>query len=235
MKSLLRLLAVPFALLIFCGASNAQISLGFSAGSVQLVTGSGQILNGTEGYWWLPIINSNVTPSGGSIGSFLVMGYPQDTHGFAAFDLSSLPGPVDSATLRFNNANVAVYAPYLTSMSMAFYDVSTPFATLTQPFGTNPDGVSIYNDLGSGALYGSYDFHQLSRSYPSLDIPLNGAAIDAINADRGGYFSVGATPHAPDSVPEPGMLFPMVLIAALFTYRAHRPGSARRFYGILRG
>ena len=77
------------------------------------------------------------------------------------------------------------------------FDVSTPAVNLTSFIGTS---AAIFNDLGSGVSYGSILVTDLTDPDP-LVIPLDAAAIAAINSSKGSVFSIGGTLSP---VPEPG-------------------------------
>jgi hypothetical protein len=107
---------------------------------------------------------------------------------FFTFDLSTLNGIAVSATLeirRFgsSNTNEAVETYEL-------FDVTTDAATLNNTAGPSP---SMFTDLGSGVSYGSFEVPGSGLPDDILIFPLNAAAINDINAAKGGFFSIGGT------------------------------------------
>jgi hypothetical protein len=67
-------------------------------------------------------------------------------------------------------------------------DVTTPADELN---GSGP-GVAIYDDLGTGTAYGSFDVFPGSED-DVLSFRLNEAGVAAYNAARGGFFSIGGS------------------------------------------
>ena len=118
-----------------------------------------------------------------------------DHHNFFVFDLSSISLTVTSAILQLNSGQIlGVDNDPLYSV----FDVSTPIAALT----AGGSGLTaIFNDLGSGTLYGSRTYTAADGCLgsvppcpdPTLDreIPLNDAAVAAINAALGSQFALG--------------------------------------------
>jgi hypothetical protein len=98
-------------------------------------------------------------------------------HNFFVFDLSGVQGKVKSASL-------SVYSPEFSynstdaSETYTVFDVSTPVSTLTAD---NANAVDIFNDLGSGAAFGSTDVPNDSDN-TFITFALNAAAVDAINS-----------------------------------------------------
>ena len=98
-----------------------------------------------------------------------------------------------------NRGCPACCAPFIVGpdpATLLFFDVTTPIATLRSPFPLGLD--AIFDDLGSGQLFGTHTLENVDYSLvPGLlngtivSIPLNGTAIDAINAARGQLFAIG--------------------------------------------
>lgn len=104
--------------------------------------------------------------------------------------------PVTSAILRINDVGSGAGFPLV----FALFDVSTDAAALD----ANGISASIYNDLGSGNMYGSVSLTASPTS--PFDILLNSNAIADINGPIvavQGNFSIGGTVSA---VPEPATL-----------------------------
>ena len=105
---------------------------------------------------------------------------------FFLFDLSSVSGVVTAVTLRVNSGQVLTPDP---SETIAFYEVTTPPADLQ----VNQSGrTDIFADLGDGAMYGSAVMAS-TLYYTNVDVPLNSAAVGAINGALGGMFGLGGT------------------------------------------
>jgi len=115
----------------------------------------------------------------------------RELRSFFTFDLSSLTGPVISATLELQN--------YSTNTgTLGLFDVHTDTETLNNTGGTNN---GIFTDLGTGASYGTFP---VSGSLPTthiLSFQLNQQAIDDINAAAGGFFSIGGRSMEFQAVP----------------------------------
>jgi hypothetical protein len=99
-----------------------------------------------------------------------------------AFDLAGV-GNVTGATLRLYTSN---YSSPDATETYTLFDVGTPVATLR---GGGAGLVGIFNDLGTGATYGSRNYSAADDGLVR-DITLNAAAIAAINAALGGEFAL---------------------------------------------
>jgi hypothetical protein len=76
------------------------------------------------------------------------------------------------------------------SETVDFFDVSTPADVLNNNTGAS---VPIFNDLGSGASYGSVAVPRAGGTGDIISVSLNGAALSGITAAAGGYFSIGGS------------------------------------------
>jgi len=74
-------------------------------------------------------------------------------------------------------------------LTYTLWDVSTPAATLNDNSGRN---FAIYDDLGSGTTFGSFPV-ALGAPGDVLSFPLNAGGVAAVNAARGGRFSIGGS------------------------------------------
>ena len=100
---------------------------------------------------------------------------------FYTFDLSQLVGTVTSATLRIQRGNQDG------NVNVKLNDVSTAASVVNNNFGVSS---SIFNDLGTGNSYGSFQVSNGSFStYLSFD--LNAQALIDINAATT-FFTIGA-------------------------------------------
>lgn len=110
-----------------------------------------------------------------------------DYHNFFVFDLPTVADPLVGATLVVESGEVPPMDGETRTYST--YSVSTSPTTL----GSEEDSVAIFEDLGSGDLYGSHTFD----SYISIEdtetwsITLSEEAVASISAALGGTWAVG--------------------------------------------
>ena len=113
------------------------------------------------------------------------------------FDLSSLAGPVRTATLQLEIASYWTPDSY---ESITLWDVSPTILPSidTRHLSGSESGLSIYEDLGSGAAYGTSGWAtsgtgNVYYGYGSqfLSIELNAAALADIRSASGGLFAIG--------------------------------------------
>ena len=112
---------------------------------------------------------------------------PNTARGYFSFDLSSLSGSVDAATLQIRLGGSESPDSVET---LGLFDVSTDANTLST---RGVVDLGIYDDLGSGASYGTLDITVGQSRDTILQIPLSPAALADVNASLGSFFSVGAT------------------------------------------
>ena len=110
---------------------------------------------------------------------------------FFVFDLSSVSGTINSATLRLFNPEVSQFLHgYVSpdpSETLNFYDVTTPAAAITG----NAAGIAGFNDLGSGTLYGSRSVSAANNG-TVIETALNSSAIAAMSSANGLFLLGGA-------------------------------------------
>jgi len=124
-----------------------------------------------------------------------VMGYVAGHNGsgiidyrdFIVFDLTSVTMPVLAAELQLRNGQNG-YDSICTTETFVLHDVSTPIATLISGGSGLTD---IYDDLGSGTLYGSVVMSQESNS-KIISIPLNRDFLNDIRLLEG-LFALGGS------------------------------------------
>lgn len=109
-------------------------------------------------------------------------------HNFFVFDLSGITETILSATLKLENPTAVTNSA---ATAYTLYDVTTSIGTLTTSQSAGPTGVGIYNDLGAGTSYGSVAVGG-SVGVGFVEIPLNAAAIAAMNATSG-LFALGGS------------------------------------------
>jgi hypothetical protein len=108
--------------------------------------------------------------------------------GFFTFDLSSVNSPVAAAKLlihRLFNPPGDAHEELL-----GVFDVSTPAAALNAK---NQMDLDIFADLGAGVMFASRTMPADESPEAIIEIELNPAGVAAVNASRGGYFSVGTS------------------------------------------
>ena len=101
-------------------------------------------------------------------------------HNFFTFDLSSVSGPVTSASFTVYTHDITGAGTY------TLYDFTSNISNLTSGTG----GVAAFNDLGTGTSYGSIAL-TTSDGYSLKTITLNAAGLAALNANIGGTFVFG--------------------------------------------
>lgn len=137
-----------------------------------------------QGYWSSVEAGDNTGTDNnyltGSIGA-------RDFNSFFTFDISSLSTDdvITSATLKLTRYDSLLSGP---TETLAFYDVSTPTATLINKNGSNP---TIHLDLETNTNYGMFGVPVTGAPDDVLEFILNPAAIADLNAAIGGFFSIG--------------------------------------------
>ncbi|BAZ50329.1 YD repeat protein [Nostoc sp. NIES-4103] len=101
-----------------------------------------------------------------------------------SFNLSSLSSQVTSAKLQLQK-NRTSGDPIET---LELFEVTTDANTLYTSSYVSP---AIYEDLGTGRSYGTFDVATGGNTNEILEFELNAAAIAAINAASGDFFSIG--------------------------------------------
>jgi hypothetical protein len=149
--------------------------------------------------WWPPTLGfSNFTPTDRYFIGRTSPGLDDtEVRSFFSFyvDPATLAGRTpETATLLIQRYGTFTDDPLET---VGFFDVGTPADELANNVMTD---VAIWNDLGSGTSYGTFDV--LAGGSPSdvLSFALNDAALSAIAAAGGGYFSVGAAVLTGDGI-----------------------------------
>ncbi|MEH2534414.1 hypothetical protein V1277_006290 [Bradyrhizobium sp. AZCC 1588] len=186
-----------YGLLIFCFVAGLTTTA--NASSLILSTNDPSVVNelgkAGQGWWSLdtPNISTNTNYSTGT--SFNVSpGVNFSYRSFFTFDLDdpALQGKI------ITGAEIRLQAFIGTGFNdgglISFFDVSTHALVLNNTVGIAP--IAIWNDLGSGSLYGTGLAISPTEIFPSdqLTFQLNDSAIaDLNNAVGGGLFSIAAT------------------------------------------
>lgn len=108
--------------------------------------------------------------------------------GFFSFDLRNLTEHVRSARFEVRLGTSA--SPDLTER-LGLFQIDTPVEILNSKPGVLR--LDIFDDLGTGDLYGEIDVPIGASTDMSLNILLNQQGIDAINSHLGTFFSLGTS------------------------------------------
>jgi hypothetical protein len=127
-----------------------------------------------------------------TIENYLTGIFGNEHRSFFVFDLTGVSSPITAATLNLFNPGIVVppcclgYVSPDSTETFALMDVSTPVSTLVAT-GIN---VAIFDDLGSGATFGSY-VASAADNGTTISITLNAAGIAALNAAAGSTIAFG--------------------------------------------
>jgi len=120
---------------------------------------------------------------------------PGDHRSFFVFDVTSISDEIISATLNLFNPS---YNSTDASEDLSIYDVTTSIADLT---GTSTTDTAIFDDLGTGTLYGSRTV-LAGDTGVTIVITLNTAALTDLNNASGLFAFGGALTSLSSSGPE---------------------------------
>jgi hypothetical protein len=114
---------------------------------------------------------------------------------FFVFDLTAVANEIVSASIQLYNPDSALpalrgYVSPDATETFALYDVSTPVASLTASSAAGPAGVAVFDDLGSGAVFGERVM-SVADNGTTVSLALNADGLSALNAARGGLFALG--------------------------------------------
>jgi hypothetical protein len=114
---------------------------------------------------------------------------------FFVFDLTAVANEIVSASIQLYNPDNALpalrgYVSPDPTETFALYDVSTPVASLTASSAAGPSGVAVFDDLGSGAVFGERVV-SVADNGTTVSMAFNDDGLSALNAARGGLFAVG--------------------------------------------
>jgi hypothetical protein len=125
--------------------------------------------------------------SGGTPTSSYVVGenIPPEIRDFFAFSLSSVTDPVVSATMTFALSDVGYGSPDATE-TLSFFDYLGSIPALV----SGTAGVAGFNDLGTGAVFGTRVFSAADNNQ-TITIALSANALSSINAALGGPWAFG--------------------------------------------
>lgn len=186
--------AQPFVM-AYSGSDVNYLTLTTTAGTVTLNTADNEIIGDklNQG-WWSGTYGNSSFNTNHFTGTF--DGGLDWLNSYYIFDLTALRasgGTVLGATLSLNDPNDGGSPPF----QLSFYDITTDLGVVDN---NNGSSQSIFDDLGSGILYGT----TLTNGVPTITANLDSSFIDAINGAQGQYIGVGATlnPSEPQSVPD---------------------------------
>jgi hypothetical protein len=148
-------------------------------------------------------------------------------HNFLVFGLETLNGPISSATLNIYSYGVDTSFDAAATVIYSLFDVTTDIADLVT---SNSGRGDIWTDLASGTLYGARSYTD-ADGYTVTSIPLNAAAVAAINAagmqQAPGFAMGGTLAQAATATPEPASLAVLgaglLGLAGLRRRRMHQP------------
>ncbi|MBS0266025.1 MAG: PEP-CTERM sorting domain-containing protein [Planctomycetes bacterium] len=202
---------------IFGGTDNTAnyLEVTTTTGTVILSTDTNQILSGYNNQgWWSPDVGNSDDNANFIVGTIAIDSFVAHYHDYFTFDITRLAGQtVTGVTLNIQNPGFNT-----STGTYSVYDVSTDPYTLNAN-GNGPN-TAIYDDLGSGNLYGSQTIPLFNDS--EYFIALNSFAVNDLQAaiDNGDtYFSTGG---AFVGVPEPSTLVMSSLFAGAFGIAALR-------------
>ncbi len=182
MKNPAVLLLVCASLVSLIGTSNADMVISYSDSGHYQSTGAHDQANQ----------NYAVGYSGGS--------YPKGLRDYFVFDLTGVTEVITVATLRLYNPikdssgeprqfGDGYQSPDATE-TIVFHSVETTISTLRTHAGDISIGQSIYNDLGTGVLFGN-KVVSASDNGTIITIDLNDAAVAELNDRRGDVWAIG--------------------------------------------
>jgi hypothetical protein len=114
---------------------------------------------------------------------------------FFVFDLTAVANEIVNASVQLYNPDNALpalrgYVSPDATETFRLYDVSTPVASLTASSAAGPAGVAVFDDLGSGSVFGERVV-SVADNGTTVSVALNADGLAALNAARGGLFALG--------------------------------------------
>jgi hypothetical protein len=191
--------SITFAALaaITLGAATPALAVdtwlfGFSPSGSQILTDGSNSIQATQTGWFNQEGTHEANNNNYFVGNF---GGNFELRNFFSFDAR---GVFNTAWLEIGNDPSSGFNPGAgTSVTWTLYDLATTIDTSLQY-----SDVSIFNDLGTGTVYGSVT---VSGPTSLVKVSLNNAGLAALNAaaNAGTAFNVGGSLSFSDVVPEP--------------------------------
>lgn len=144
-----------------------------------------------QGWWTLSrpsVPSNNLFTTGYVLDGSQPLPYPIiESRAHLSFQIAGISEPIQSAVLRLSQQGSSSNGDLFSgNVTLGLFDVTTDAVVLNSSAGLQPD---IFNDVGSGLSYGVSIIPITRDSARVIEIPLNQAAISAIQ--NGAVFSVG--------------------------------------------
>jgi hypothetical protein len=180
------------------GALAVPSAVTATTGHTFYTTDSVIYCNANQG-WWRAAFDGQGLNNNCNTNYILIRNYPgfSSYNNFFTFDLSAWTNPcaIQSAYLTINSAGGG-YANGGSSLSYGLFDVSTDPWTLNNKAVGGGSNATIYNDLGSGTMYGGPYSLSVSTVNTWWNLYLNQAGLNALMAahqNHQQYFSIGGS------------------------------------------
>jgi Zn-dependent metalloprotease/methionine-rich copper-binding protein CopC len=158
--------------------NGLQGAIGAIAGGTTMTT-----LSSSYAGWW----DSTGYHSSGNLNYVSGIGSTgADHHDYFVFNLASVTQIITGAQLSISNPTNG-FTSNEANETLSFFDVSTTIADL---IASGSGATAIFNDLGSGAIFGTKTVSSADNGQQVL-IDFNADGVNAINAARGGNFAAG--------------------------------------------
>ena len=159
--------------MIGLSTAQSQFNSGFDNQGFWAADGTGQVSN----------VGSADTYGVGQTGSSVI-------RNFFTFDLASLTASQNIIGAELSIRRYTQSGQNESTETIEFFDVSTSAAVLNNKIGTS---TTIFDDLGTGTSYGTFDVPGARPSVQFDVYTLNSAAIADLNNAKGGFFSLGGS------------------------------------------
>jgi hypothetical protein len=207
---------LPLAVLGFAAVSApamavpTRVMFGFtSASTVELVIDGSTVIQASATGWYSALGVHDATNPNYFVGLCDdACGPVGEYHDFAVFDLGEGVSPTSAVVRLFNPASPAGYDSPNPTELYSLYDVSTGVRDLVA---TQTDATDIFDDLGSGVVYGSRLVSAADDGF-YVEISLSADAVDSLSRAVGSWSVGGALDLSrepgpePEPVPEPATL-----------------------------
>ena len=157
------------------------------SGPLVFRTSDSQFDAGANNQGWWSLVTPNFDFNDNYVTGTATSSGGVETRNFFTFDLRSLDlsgSTIVSALLQVDRGGRGDDP----TETLTLFEVSTDAATLNNNTGTS---AAIFDDLGAGAVYGTYIVRFDGPQFGRATFRLNQTAIAAINGAAGGFFSIG--------------------------------------------